>query len=488
MKSPLRALPAAPSMTCNRSGLTLNKYWKLISNTLIFAIGTFSSKVLVFLLTPLYTSVLSEAEYGTVDLMVQIGNFLLPLVSCGIVNGIIRFGLDKYYKKKDVFTTGFLTILTGFVILLLLEPLISRLPYMGQNTLLIYIFVLMSSMRSLCSQFVRAKGYVKLYALDGLLSTATTIFFNVLYLVALDWGINGYILAMISADTLSTLFLFYIAGLWHYLHIRSLNRKTSREMLRYSIPLIPNSIFWWINNMACRYLIAYFLGEELNGLFAVSNKIPTVIVLMSNIFMDAWQMSAVTDEPRRRAQFFSRIFVCYQALLCTAASGLILFSKVVTKLLAADAYYSAWKYIPLLLISTIFSCMSTFLGSVYMVEKKSMLNFITTGTGAIINVLLSLLFIPVLKVNGAALATLISYVVVFVLRAFDTHRFIPMRFSPARLTFNVAVLLVQAVIMIYEIHGWIVFEVLLTLLMLIANLSALWSTARQVLFQRKRSE
>lgn len=272
---------------------------------------------------------------------------------------------------------------------------------MGENTLLIYIFVLMSSMRSLCSQFVRAKGYVKLYALDGLLSTATTIFFNVLYLVVLKWGINGYILAMVSADTLSTIFLFYIAGLRRYLHLRGLNRRTSKEMLRYSIPLIPNSIFWWVNNMASRYLIAFFLGEELNGLFAVSNKIPTVIVLMSNIFMDAWQMSAVSDVPQKRAQFFSRVFLCYQALLCTAASGLILFSKVITSILVADSYYSSWKYIPLLLISTIFSCMSTFLGSVYMVEKKSMLNFITTGAGAVLNVVLNLLFIPSMKVNGS---------------------------------------------------------------------------------------
>lgn len=136
----------------------MNKYWKLISNTLIFAIGTFSSKVLVFLLMPLYTSVLSEAEYGTVDLMVQVGNFLLPLVSCGIINGIIRFGLDKYYKKSDVFTTGFLTILGGFGILLVLEPLLCHISYLGDNTMMIYVFVLMSSMRSLCSQFVRAKG------------------------------------------------------------------------------------------------------------------------------------------------------------------------------------------------------------------------------------------------------------------------------------------------------------------------------------------
>ena len=188
----------------------MNKYWKLISNTLIFAIGTFSSKVLVFLLMPLYTTVLTDAEYGTVDLMVQVGNFLLPLVSCGIVNGIIRFGLDKYYRKRDVFTTGFLTILGGFALLLILEPILVHVPYLNENTMMIYVFVLMSSMRSLCSQFVRAKGYVKLYALDGILSTATTIFFNVLYLVVLKWGIDGYMLAMISADTLSTLYFSFV--------------------------------------------------------------------------------------------------------------------------------------------------------------------------------------------------------------------------------------------------------------------------------------
>ena len=462
----------------------MNIYRNLISNTFIFAIGTFSSKVLVFLLMPLYTKVLSEAQYGTVDLMVQVGNFLLPLVSCGIVNGIIRFGLDKYYKKRDVFTTGFLTILFGFIILLILEPILVHVPYLNENTMMIYVFVLMSSMRSLCSQFVRAKGYVKLYAIDGLLSTATTIFFNVLYLVVLKWGINGYMLAMISADTLSTLFLFYVAGLRRYLHIRGLNLSTSREMLRYSIPMIPNSIFWWVNNMASRYMIAYFMGEEYNGLFAVAYKIPTIIVLMSNIFMDAWQMSAVSDSPDKRASFFTRVFLFYQSLICTAASGLILFSKVITMILVSDSFYESWKYIPLLLLSTIFSCMSTFLGSVYMVEKKSMLNFITTGIGAVINVVLNFLFIPIFGVNGAAFATFLSYFVVFVLRVIDTRRFIPMHFHPMRLTFNTLVLLAQAFIMIFEVKGWIFFELILTVLMVVANMSALLATVAQLLLKR----
>ena len=463
----------------------MDKYRKLISNTFIFAVGTFSSKVLVFLLMPLYTNVLSEEQFGMVDLMVQVGNFLLPIVSCGIINGIIRFGLDKYYKKSDVFTTGFLTVFAGFGILLLLEPLLSNIPYLKENTFLIYIFVLMSSLRSLCSQFVRAKGYVKLYALDGILSTATTIFFNVLYLVVLKWGINGYMLAMISADTLSSIFLFYLAGLRHYLHFRRLNLSTAREMLRYSVPLIPNSIFWWINNMASRYLIAWFLGAQANGLFAVAYKIPTIIVLMSNIFMDAWQMSAVSDTSSKRSSFFTHVFLCYQALICTAASGLILFSKVITKILVSDAFYPSWKFIPFLLLSTVFSCMSTFLGSVYMVEKKSILNFITTGIGALVNVGLSFFLIQTdLQANGAAVATFISYLLVFLLRVVDTRRFLPMKFHFSRLVFNTVVLLTQAIIMILEIRGWILFELLLTGLMVIANIGSLFATLRQLLAKR----
>ena len=237
--------------------------------------------------------------------------------------------------------------------------------------------------------------------------------------------------------------------------------------------------------MASRYLIAWFLGAQANGLFAVAYKIPTIIVLMSNIFMDAWQMSAVSDTSSKRASFFTHVFLCYQALICTAASGLILFSKVITKILVSDAFYPSWKFIPFLLLSTVFSCMSTFLGSVYMVEKKSVLNFITTGIGALVNVALSFFLIQTdLQANGAAVATFISYLLVFLLRVVDTKRFLPMKFHFSRLVFNSVVLLAQAIIMILEIRGWILFELLLTALMVIANIGSLFATLRRLLAKR----
>ena len=89
----------------------MDKYKRLFSNTIIFAIGTFSSKLLSFFLTRLYTEVLAQGEYGITDMLQQSGNLLLPLITLGITNAVVRFGLDKGVRKSDVFTTGLLSLL-----------------------------------------------------------------------------------------------------------------------------------------------------------------------------------------------------------------------------------------------------------------------------------------------------------------------------------------------------------------------------------------
>ncbi len=158
-----------------------NKYRNLAQNTAIFAIGTFSSKLLVFIMMPIYTRALSTAEYGTVDLIQQISNLLVPIVTLGVTNALIRFGLDKSFRKNDVFTTGIICFLGGFSLLLCFSPLIHMISVTSDHTVMLYFFVLMSAMREMCSQFSRAKGYVKLYAFDG--------FFNYFY----DMPVNHYL-------------------------------------------------------------------------------------------------------------------------------------------------------------------------------------------------------------------------------------------------------------------------------------------------------
>ena len=187
-----------------------DKYSKLAGNTIIFAISSFSSKLLTLLVQPFLTYAMAEiADLGLAKILSQYANLLIPFVSMGMSNAIIRFGLDKGNSEKQVFTNGLLTILGGFGILILCWPVAQFLPDMAQYGFLIYIYVLMSCLRTLCTQFVRSRQWNKLVAVDGVLCTVATMAFYVLYLVGFKWGANGYLLAIISGDFLSVLFLMF---------------------------------------------------------------------------------------------------------------------------------------------------------------------------------------------------------------------------------------------------------------------------------------
>ncbi len=436
----------------------MDRYKKLLSNTFLFAISTFSSKALVFLLMPLYTSMLTQAQYGTVDLIVQAANLLVPLVSLGIMNAVVRFGLDKGYSPKGVFTAGVLAIGLGYVLFVFLYPVFSNVGWFGflsGNLLLLYLYVLTACARSLCSQFVRARNYTRLYAADGILSTVFTILFNLLFLVQMHLGVAGYLLAIIAADIASTVFLFIVAGLGRFFSLKALQRPLFYEMLRYSLPLMPTAIFWWVTNVSDRFMVTAMVSSAANGLYAVSYKIPTIVTLLSTIFTEAWQLSAVGEQGSRTLdRFFTNIFLALQGVVFCAGAALILTAKITTHLLVNPAFFAAWQYTPVLIIATVFSCFSNFLASVYMVRKKSAQNLFTMFLGAAANIALNFFLIPKLGVQGAAIATALSYFLVFTVRAFTTRRYIKIRYAPGKLLLNTALLCAQSALMLFNVKNY----------------------------------
>jgi O-antigen/teichoic acid export membrane protein len=416
--------------------------------------------MLSFFLTRLYTEVLTQGEYGVTDMLQQSGNLLLPLITLGIINAVLRFGLDKGIKKSDVFTTGLVSLIGGAVLLLCLTPLFSGIPLIANHVWLLCLFVLTSALRSLCAQFVRSQNRIKLFAVDGILSTALTIAFNVLFLVVFRWGIFGYMFSIICADLLSVVFLTLAARLYRFINFRSLDFTVFRSMLKYAIPMIPNTILWWITNVSDRYLVAGFLGDSFTGLYAAAYKIPSLIMLASGVFMDAWKISAVTEEEDRDT-FYTRIMALYSSLLFVLASGIIIGTRFIIPVLFAKEYYEAWRYIPLLIVSMVFTCMVNFLGTIYMVEKKSVRSMITAMVSAVTNVVLNVLWIPRYGVNGAAAATLVCYLIVFVIRVWDTKRYIRIKWNYPRLILCTALILVQTVLLLCEVPLEWVWQVLL---------------------------
>ena len=293
----------------------LNKYKHLVKNTFIFAIGTFSSKILVFVLMPIYTRTLTTEQYGIVDLVVQTANLLFPLVTLGMTNAIIRFGVDRSYRKNDVFTAGLLATLLGFASFLCFSPLLGFIQGIGDHIWLLIIYVFTSCIKSLSSTFVRSKGCTKLYAFDGFQHTGQ---------LHPDHPFPGWLQMgdyRLSAG-------YYSSGRL----IHSFSVLCWRSSAEYPNPRHESSDCSGDAEIRAAYdsyqcilvggrhlrpdIIAFMISEAATGLYAASYKVPTILMLVSSIFMDAWQVSAIKEHKQKdRAQFFSQIFNAFQSVM-----------------------------------------------------------------------------------------------------------------------------------------------------------------------------
>lgn len=465
-----------------------NKYQRLAGNTMKLGLGTFGSKLLVFLMVRFYTEYLSPADYGAADLITQTANLLLPLLSLGITDAVLRFAMDKAEDAGEVFTLGLCVILAGCAALVPLAALGSRV--LPDGAWLIAAFIAASNLHTLCAQFLRARGEMTLFAVQGMLGTALVIGLNILFLAVLRLGVTGYVLSTVVADLLCTVYLVIRARLWRFLVKPPANGTLSR-MLRYCVPLIPTATFWWITSVSDRYMITAWLGSAENGLYAVAAKLPTILTVLSSVFMEAWLFSAVTEQTggsEAHLQFYGSVWRTFVSGMVLSASGVIAFSRLAVRLLAEEAYFSAWRFVPVLCLAMVFAAFSTFLSSVYVVSKKSSLSFWTALLGAGSNVLLNLLLIPCIGVMGAALATLASYVLVFLVRAVSIRKILPFSLAVPTVLLDAALLAVQAVSLTLQLRGWVFAQSVCVALLLVLSAKPLLLAAKKLFGARRKGE
>ncbi len=465
----------------------MDKYKKLASNTLALSLGTMASKVLVYLLLPLYTACLAESQYSQADLIAQTANLLLPLLAVGMVDGIFRFAMDSsdVQGRARVFCVSFYAVLAGSVISLALIPVFSGMDFFGGYGWLIPLYVIASNFHSCAAHFLRGCGMTRLFSVQGIIATALTIAFNLVFLLAFDMGVLGYVLSTVCADGILAIGLFFYARLYRYISPRHLSCAMAKAMLKYSLPMIPTTVFWWITNVSDRYMIKYFMGDAVNGLYAAAFKVPTLLILVSGIFIEAWNYSAVTDDDSKggESRFFTQVFGGFQAVVFMCAAGLIFLAKPICTLLFADSYYEAWQYIPVLVEATVFSSLVTFMSSVYVKCKKSNNSFVTAFIGAAVNVALNFLLIPQYGAHGAAVATMACYIVVYAVRALDSMRYI--KFNKQWITVGLNTLLTSGLcaVILLEIKYWIPIGGILVLAVLALNARFLISALKTVMFK-----
>lgn len=447
------------------------KYTKLGKNTLWMTIGTFSTRLLSFFMVPLYTSCLSTSEYGTSDLLTVTVSLLIPLLTVTAAEGVIRLTLDKEMNKSQVFAIATNLFFGGLLVLLVVSPFLLKWIGLQEYSVYFFLYYISAAFSSILLQFVKGLEHIRRFVFSGILSSATNIGCNILFLLLFKMGIEGYLLAMIIGNGIQILYLFFAENIWKYYMVPwKVDKRMLRVFLTYCIPLIPNSISWWISNSSDRYILSYFSGAAILGIYSVAYKIPSIVSVISNIFTGAWQISAVENfGDDESIHFFSNVYHKYSTLYVVGCSFVILFIKVLAKILFANEFYNAWPYAIILTFAAIFQAMGGFLGIIYGAAMKTREIFTTTMAGAIINIVLNFVLIPFWGAMGAAVSTLIGYAVVWFVRVVSSKKFLPIKLKWKTIGLSYLILTLQCIVTIAGIPFWYVFSVWFTISVILIN-------------------
>lgn len=431
-----------------------SKYEYLSRNALLFSISMFGSKFLTFLLIPLYTSVLSTSEYGIADLITTSVMVLGYIFTLNIADAVLRFSIESK-NSEEIVAYGFRIIAAGSIILGVLLCLFgSSNQVLWPKYCYVYMWVYFVGLQfnTVFNNYLRAVDKVKAVAISGLLTTILTLVSNIIFLLLFDLKLQGYLLSMVIGVIGTCIFqmIFIKIPLRYYLSLKCEN-QLKIEMLRYSFPLIFNGIAWWMNSSLDKYFITYFVGTATAGIYAVSYKIPTLLMIVQSIFNQAWNLSAIKEYDKNDDDgFFSQTYTFYNTLLVLVCSVLLVLNIPLAKFLFANEFYVARKFVPLLLISTLFSAISGFIGSIFSAVKNSKVYTVSTISAAVINTILNCLLIPKYEAFGAAVATATSFFFVWLIRLICSKKYIKWNVNFAKDLIAYFLLIVQGGLAIYD--------------------------------------
>lgn len=445
----------------------MNRYKKLFSNSIVFVIGNLGSKMITFFMLPLYTRYLTTSEYGQSDLISTLVSLLTPILTLSVIDAVFRFAMDKESDNKKVLTNGFLISTISFILFLMLTPFIKNISY----GLFIGVLTYASSLESMLQQFARGIGKSKLYAFTGILMTLITVISNVILLVYMGWKLQGYLISMLLAQVGGFLFLFFILRCWQYLNFRNIDNILAKRMLVYSIPMIPNTVAWWLSNSVNKIFITVMLSVSANGLYAVANKIPSLVSVFVTIFTQAWQISAIEEyKSKDSGKFFSQIMNLTIEVLFVGVALLTLFSKPIVVILSTQAYFPAWKVVPWLALAVLYSSLSSFLGTIYTSTMQTRYLFVTTFCGALTNVVANLVLVPTLGLIGVGISATLAFVMISLMRFRDSRKFIKLTINRKKWIMSQLLFFTEIICLYWlpAMYGYI-FAFVITIMILYVN-------------------
>lgn len=431
----------------------MGKYKYLFKNIGLLALSNFATKLISFFLVPLYTAMLSTRQYGTYDLFNTTIGVLIPILTLNILEAVLRFGMDKGYDKDAIITLSAKWLGIGsllIVVFIFVNHFFLLIPILEQYKLYFFLMFFTQALSGIVTAYTRGTDHVASLSVSSIIASVVTIGCNILFLIPFKWGLVGYFWANIIGPLIQCLYLIVRLKIWHHFSLKKKFIKQEKEMIKYSSPLIANSISWWINNVSDRYIVTLFCGIAANGIYSVSTKIPSILNILQTIFNQAWDLSAVRDfDTEDKSGFFRNTYRAYNCLMVIVCSLIIASDRLLARFLYIGKFYPAWKYVPFLTIAIVFGALTGYLGGFFTATKDSKAYATSTIYGAIVNIILNFMLIPFIGALGASIATAVCYVVVWVIRIFQSRKYIKLRINWVRDISSYFILVFQTVSLLF---------------------------------------
>ena len=406
------------------------RYKYFLKNLSIFTVSNFITKLLLFFMLPLYTSVLTSEEYGTIDMITTTVNLAMPILTLCITEAIIRFTIDENTNKKQILSNAFDITIKGYIILLVISIIAWIFGFELKILVIFNVYYIVYTIATLLTYYLKGLERIKVIGWASVVRVIVLVLLNCLLLLHFRLSILGYYTSLIISEGIVITIYIYNLKKHKVVCNENVDPKLQKEMIGYSKNFILNSISWWINNASDKYILLLFYDLNITGIYSVAYKIPTIIEFVQAIYSQAWQISAIKEYNKKNSvEFFSNMYKIYNIIIIFTVCLILIFLKVISRILFAKEFFIAWKYVPFLLLAILFGALAGFLGSIYAANKDSKMYAKSTAIGAMTNIILNFLLIPSMAAHGAAVATCISYVIVWILRLIFMKKYMVLKIN-----------------------------------------------------------
>lgn len=429
----------------------MKKNGQLLKNTLILTVGMVLPKIFTVLTIPIYSAYLATEEFGSVDYITTlILSLVVPIITLQLENGVFRYLIDaktKEDKTRYISMAFFVIVFFTFITM----GIMYFIPIEGINTPLLHLiisaYIGIETFILFFRNVIRGLGNNTVYAMSSIVSVVVNFIMMVITMMVFKMGVLGMLLSLLFADVFSLLFILISAHVLQYIKIRGFNQDYLGKLLRYSLPLIPNTISWFIINISDKTIIMWFLDAAASGIYATAYKIPNMFNMFYSAFNLAWTETASRNANQDgMSHYYSRMFGQLFKILSAGALGLLAFSKIAFYILVrGEQYYDAINYMPLLIVSTYLSCIASFYGSIYIACKESKKTGISSMLAAVINLTVHFALIKYIQINAAVISTFVSFLVITLYRAYDINK------HHYKLHYNKRIIMLVIILMIIEI-------------------------------------